>query len=150
MIKALEASNFTTQRNSHLSFKNNDFYQYPQPDFVKEYPDFYELTYKTEASSGKKWAVGIWSTLIPGAGHAINGQWKRGLAFLAGNIGALLLAIPTAMAAANSKVGNVLAIASALGSFGIRAWTVVDAVKNSKAEIKQIVPKDPNSFNSYQ
>lgn len=151
MINALNSLNSTKQKDSYLSFKkNNDFYQYPQPDFIKEFPDFYELTYKTEASGEKKWAVGILSTLIPGLGHGINGDWKRGAGFFAGNIGALLLAIPSAMAGDNSKAGSLLGIASVLGILAVRIWTVVDAVKNSRDEMKQFVPKAPNSFNSYQ
>ena len=150
MINALNSLNSTTQKDSYLSFKNNDYYYYPQPSCIKEYPDFYELTYKTEASSDKKWTVGIWSALIPGLGHGINGDRKRGAGFFAGNVGALLLAIPSVMAGDNSKAGSFLGLAAILGIIGIRIWTVVDAVKNSKEEMKQFVPKAPVSFNSNQ
>ena len=74
---------------------------------------------KEEASSGKKWGVGIASFLIPGLGQAINGEWGKALGFLAGRIGislALGFACPP------------LAIATSLG---LTIWSTVDAVQNA-------------------
>ena len=37
--------------------------------------------YETEASTGKKWGVGVASYFVPGLGQAINGQWGKAAGF---------------------------------------------------------------------
>ena len=58
------------QPTSTPAFKQNSFKQsgIPKPDAIKEHPNYYELTYETEASTGKKWGVGLASGFLPGLG----------------------------------------------------------------------------------
>ena len=67
-----------------------------------------------EASSGKKWGVGIASAFISGLGQMINGEWGKGVGFLAGAIAGGILCWPVGVA--------------------VSVWSIVDAVKNAKAE----------------
>ena len=123
------------------SFKQENF---PHPDSIKEYPDYYELTYKTGASTGKKIGVGVASYFIPGLGQAINGEWGKGLKFLGGFLGSAVVGMLFAMGGANKKtlwLGNIGAIAGILGCLGIKIGSIVDAVKNTGEITKQIVPK---------
>lgn len=81
--------------------------------------------YTCEASTSKKWGVGIASFFIPGLGQAINGDWIKGAAFFTASI-ALSLAqmyMPTACSAAR---------------LGTKIWSIIDAVKNAKSEIKTV------------
>ena len=102
---------------------------YPEVLDVKEFPDHYVYTIKDEASSGKKWGVGIGSFFCPGLGQAINGQWGKAAAFFGGGIGAAML-------------GKVNFLAGQLGMIGVCVWSIIDAVKNASSKTKQIVPKE--------
>lgn len=102
---------------------------YPEVLDVKEFPDHYEYTIKDEASSGKKWGVGIGSFFLPGLGQAINGQWGKAAAFFGGGV-------------AVSLAGRKQPVIGMLGSLGVVAWSIVDAVKNASSKTKQIVPKE--------
>lgn len=113
----------------------------PKPDAIKEHPNYYELTYETEASTGKKWGVGLGSAFLPGLGQAINGQWGKGLGFFASNIAIRAMAILPMM---RGKMPSPIA---GIATFGLGIWSIVDAVKNAKDEVKQIVPKDDERLN---
>ena len=131
------------QPTSTPAFKQNSFKQsgIPKPDAIKEHPNYYELTYETEASTGKKWGVGLASGFLPGLGQAINGQWGKGLGFFAGNIALQAMAI---LPMIRGKIPSPIA---GIAAFGLGVWSIVDAVKNAKGEVKQIVPKDDERLN---
>ena len=76
---------------------------------------------KKEASTAKKFGVGLASFLLPGLGQAINGEWGKGLGFLGG-----CLLYPIVM----TPICFPLALA---GTIGIGLFATVDAVKNAKA-----------------
>ncbi len=105
------------------------FQYYPEIKKVKEFPDHYEYTFKDEASTGKKWGVGIASAFIGGLGQAINGQWGKAAGFFAGTLATGFL----------TKVNKPLGFISGLG---VEIWSIVDAVKNAGGEYTQIVPKN--------
>jgi len=120
-----------------LSGDKNGVRQMPLEDFKKEFvtsvpqlertpsADSVELsknnTEKKEASSGKKWGVGIASAVVPGLGQAINGQWGKAAGFLVG-----------------AMASNALAFVSPLIAcpviLGVGIGAIVDAVKNAKPE----------------
>ena len=91
----------------------------------------------TEASSGKKWGVGIASFFIPGLGQFINGDVGKGLAFLGGGITSYVLANVAMM---RGKLG--LASVAGIAALGTGIASIVDAVKSAKSETIQIVNKD--------
>ena len=91
----------------------------------------------TEASSGKKWGVGIASFFIPGLGQFINGDVGKGLAFLGGSIASYVLAN-----AAMMRGKLVLASVAGIAALGTGIASIVDAVKSAKSETIQIVNKD--------
>ena len=100
---------------------------------VEELPQHYVVTYKTEASTGKKCGVGIASAIIPGLGQFINGDWAKGFAFLVGNI-------------ATHFIYKVNPIIGFISSAGVSAWSAIDAVKNSGKKISKIVPKEDKNI----
>ena len=106
---------------------------------------YYEKTYTSEASTGKKWGVGLASAFCPGLGQAINGQWGKGIGFFLGT-GALYVAgvLSGAIGASSDKAAKGLGAMAALllGATGLAITSIVDAVKNAKSEVKQIVPKE--------
>ncbi|MCM1004483.1 MAG: hypothetical protein NC408_09100 [Candidatus Gastranaerophilales bacterium] len=104
---------------------------YPEVLNVQEFPDHYVYTIKDEASSGKKWGVGLGSFFLTGLGQAINGQWGKAAAFFGGAVAAGFV----------SKSNPVL---GGLAALGITIWSTVDAVKNAFSKTKQIVPKEQN------
>lgn len=73
---------------------------------------------KEGASTAKKVGVGIASFLLPGLGQFINGEPKKGFAYLGGSIGCAILAGFT------GPIGAVAALAVGVSS-------IVDAVKNA-------------------
>ena len=91
----------------------------------------------TEASSGKKWGVGIASFFISGLGQLINGDVGKGLAFLGGSIASYALANVAMM---RGKLG--LASVAGIAALGTGIASIVDAVKSAKSETIQIVNKD--------
>lgn len=115
----------------------NNYQQQIPPSKIKDLGTHYEVTYETEGSTGKKWGVGIASACIPGLGQAINGEWGKGLAFFGGSIGAKIL-------------GGIFRspAMTMIGGLGVRIWSVVDAVKNAKGEIKTLVPKEQANFDT--
>lgn len=106
---------------------------YPEVLDVKEFPDRYEYTIKDEASSGKKWGVGIGSFFLPGLGQAINGQWGKAASMFGGACIAYGLQI---------KGKSPTNMIGALGYLGMTVWSIIDAVKNASSKTKQIVPKE--------
>ena len=102
---------------------------YPEVLDVKEFPDHYVYTIKDEASTGKKWGVGIGSFFLPGLGQAINGQWGKAAAFLGGAVATSFLT------KSNRLLGSLTGI-------GISVLSIVYAVKNASSKTKQIVPKN--------
>lgn len=113
---------------------------YPEIKSVKEFPDYYEYTFKDEASTGKKWGVGLGSFFIPGLGQAINGQWAKAAGMFAGK-GVLMYL--TNKAAKAGKVNIPVTIAH----WALGGYAAYDAVKNADGEFKQNVPKE-SVFNS--
>lgn len=102
---------------------------YPEIKNVQEFPDHYVYTIKGEASTGKKWGVGLASAFLTGSGQAINGQWGKAAGFFGGAIGAGMLMKQ------NKILGSIVAT-------GVGIWSIVDAVKNASSDVKQIVPKN--------
>ena len=87
--------------------------------------------------------VGLASAFIPGLGHAINGNWGKGISFFLGSIAGALLAIPTVMLGDNSRIGEIVGGIGALSLvIAPRVWDIVIAVKSANSEAKQIVPKE--------
>ncbi len=111
----------TLQRTSFKAKTRND-------EFVKKY--------EVEATSGKKWGVGIASAFVPGLGQAINGQWGKAFGFF---LGTAALGVGAQVAMLKSKIG--MAAAAGLGCLGLGIATIVDAVKNAKSEV-QVVDKE--------
>ena len=106
---------------------------YPEILDVQEFPDHYVYTVKEEASTGKKWGVGLASLFCPGLGQGINGQWGKAAGMFGGYIAASLLPLTK-----NSSA----TIIGCLGALGIGIWSIVDAVKNASSKTKQILPKE--------
>ena len=131
----MAVSPVTPMSNSYYNYQNYanpvqgpyGYQQYPKPvpSKVVELPDRYVETYRSEASSGKKWGVGIASACISGLGQAINGEWGKALAFFGGSL----------------LAGFVFPIAS----IPIGIWSIVDAVKNASSEQQVVVPKTANN-----
>lgn len=109
---------------------------YPPIKSVKEFPDHYEYTFKEEASTGKKWGVGLGSFFIPGLGQAINGQWGKAAGFF---VGAGACQIYNYRRVLNKKAPNLLVSLAQLGIVGFASY---DAVKNAGSEFKQSFPKE--------
>lgn len=108
---------------------------------VEQYPDYKVVTMETEASTGKKWGLGIASATVCGLGQAVNGEWGKAAGFfIAGNF------IPPVIAAVaggivglkGGKIGSLggpMAMFGILASFAVpRVWSIVDAVKNANTE----------------
>ena len=107
--------------------------------------DGYEArVYETDASTGKKWGVGIASYFLPGLGQAINGQWGKAAGFFGGYLfsGILTSISLSKMTFNHSKSGALTALIGGLGAIGTCIWSIVDAVKNAKSETTQIIPKN--------
>lgn len=95
--------------------------------------DVEERRYEVEASTGKKWGVGIASFFISGLGQAINGDWGKAAGFFIGSV-------VTTVAATRGKLAT--ALVAGLASLGITVASIVDAVKNAKSTEVQIVPAE--------
>ncbi len=103
---------------------------------VRRNGDVEERHYETEASTGKKWGVGIASSFVTGLGQAVNGDWGKaaGFFFSALGLGAISYAI---VRAGKHGLGRGLAV---IGGLGLNIASIVDAVKNAKSTQVQIVP----------
>ncbi len=110
--------------NNAIAFKAKE----PKLVDVIKHENFEERKYETEASTGKKWGVGIASGFITGLGQAINGQWGKAAGFFFGTM------------AAGAVAGKLLGKLGA-GLVGIAgcAWSIVDAVKNAKSTSTKII-----------
>ena len=108
---------------------------YPPIKSVKEFPDHYEYTFKEEASTGKKWGVGIGSFIIPGLGQAINGQWGKA----AGMFDGFGVVNYFAKKSAKDLKINFPAL---IAGWALAIFSSYDAVKNSGSEFKQSFPKE--------
>lgn len=110
--------------NNAIAFKARE----PKLVDVIKHENFEERKYETEASTGKKWGVGIASGCISGLGQAINGQWGKAVGFFLG------------ACAAGAVVGKFFGLAGAfLVGLGIRAFSAIDAVKNAKSTTTEIL-----------
>lgn len=119
-------ANNPNYQSSKMSFKGRELVS------EKEYPDYIEKRYKTDASTGKKWGVGIASAFITGLGQFINGDVGKGFAFLvAGIVSGFVLT-------KNMTLGYVASLA-------VRILSIVDAVKNAKTKVVETVPKKTES-----
>lgn len=97
--------------------------------------DVEERRYEVEASTGKKWGVGIASFFVEGLGQAINGEWGKAAAFFLGSVATSVVAILSR--------GNLgVALAAGLAGLGIKVASIVDAVKNATSTEVQIVPAE--------
>lgn len=117
----------------------------PEPKSVREYPDRKIYIYEEPGSNGRKVGVGIASYFLPGLGQAINGQWGKAVGFAGGFYGGALLLSASTIGLASfasmkrnasklSALGMIGLIAGGLGLFGLKIWSIVDAVKNAKKE----------------
>ena len=61
----------------NTSVQNPQFKGKTRIKSVEQYPDYKVVTMQTEASTGKKWGVGIASACVTGLGQGINGQWEK-------------------------------------------------------------------------
>ena len=110
--------------NNAIAFKARE----PKLVDVIKHENFEERKYETEASTGKKWGVGIASAFITGLGQAINGQWGKAAGFFFGTI------------AAGAVAGKLLGrLGAGLVGAAACAWSIVDAVKNAKSTSTEIV-----------
>ena len=111
------------------SFQHENPYYKGKLVSVKRFPDYEERKYEREASTGKKWGVGIASAFVNGLGQAINGDWGKAAGFFFGGI-------------AGSYLGKVLAGKAGkwIAGIGVGIWSVVDAVKNARSTATEIVP----------
>ena len=111
------------------NFKHQNPYYKGKLVSVKRFPDYEERKYEQEASTGKKWGVGIASAFINGLGQAINGDWGKAAGFFFGGIAGGYLGKIVAGKAGKWAVG-----------FGIGIWSIMDAVKSAKTTVTEIVP----------
>ncbi|MBQ3311058.1 hypothetical protein IJG72_03170 [bacterium] len=79
---------------------------------------------KKGVSTGKKCVVGVASALIPGLGQVINNQWGKAAGFFSGQIAVGALA----------KCRAISLPVAVLTAIGDSIWSIVDAVKNTKAD----------------
>ena len=105
---------------------------------IERHPDYEARTYELEASTGKKWGVGLASFFVTGLGQAINGSWGKAAGFFFSSI---LLALISAFTVGRNKL---IAAISGTGAIGISIWSIIDAVKNAKSETVQIIPRSPH------
>lgn len=105
----------------------------------KELNDQFVKKYEVEATTGKKWGVGLASSVCPGLGQAINGQWGKGIGYF---LGTGALGLVTNFAALKGKL--VGALVAGLGALGLGIASIVDAVKNAKSEV-MIVDKEASA-----
>ena len=116
-----------------------------QPSFkAKTENDQFVKLYEVEASSGKKWGVGIASAYLPGLGQAINGDWGKGVGFF---LGTGVLGFLSNSASASGKIG--LGIAGGLATLGLGIASIVDAVKSTKSTV-QVVDNEALKTNGVQ
>ena len=111
---------------------------------AKTQNDQFVKSYEVEASSGKKWGVGIASAFLPGLGQAINGDWGKGVGFF---LGTGVLGFLSKLAAASGKIG--LGLAGGLATLGLGIVSIVDAVKSAKSTV-QVVDKEGLKANGVQ
>ena len=106
--------------------------------------------YETEASTGKKWGVGIASYFIPGLGQAINGQWGKAVGFFGTYVLGGVLACAGLAKSGASKGGLGMVALGVASSLGASIWSIVDAVKSARTEITQIISKNNLSNESHR
>lgn len=121
-------ANNPNYQSSKMSFKGRELVS------EKEYPDYTEKRYNTDASKGKKWGVGVASFILPGFGQFINGEVGKGVGFL----GAVITCSMPIMFSYKKGVF----ITSGLLSLATRIFSVIDAVKNAKSEAIEFIPKN--------
>lgn len=83
-----------------------------------------------EASTAKKWGVGIASGCITGLGQIINGEVGKGFAMLGTAFGLGLLGN------LGGKKSTAIRGLSYIAAFGVGVYSIVDAVKNAKPSKK--------------
>ena len=125
----------------NTSVQNPQFKGRTKIKSVEQYPDYKVVTMETEASTGKKWGVGIASACVAGLGQCINGQLGKAAGFFFGTIAASVLGF---VLGGDKAKGLALSYIMA-GAVGI--WSIVDAVKNASTETTQIIPNKKNSAN---
>ena len=115
-----------------------------QPRFKGQSPvkeidkgDYIEKHITTEASTGKKWGVGLASFFMGGLGQFINGDVGKGFAFLLGGIATTAAGILGVM-----KGSKGLYWGGLLSGLAVGIGSIVDAVKSAKSETVQIVQKN--------
>ena len=118
----------------NTSVQNPQFKGRTKIKSVEQYPDYKVVTMETEASTGKKWGVGIASTCVTGLGQGINGQWGKAAGFFFGAIAASALGFVLGGGKAKG-IGLSYLMGGAVG-----IWSIVDAVKNAGTETNKIFP----------
>ena len=130
-----QAVNYATL-NRQISFRGNE---------ENQNTNYVPVKIQTEATTGKKWGVGLASSFCPGLGQAINGQWGKGFGYLLGTLGlatATQIATVSALAKENTKLGFGIAILGGLATLGVEIANICDAVKNAKSETIQMMPEN--------
>lgn len=112
------------------------FKKQPQIVSVEQYPNYKVVTMKTEASTGKKWGVGIASAFCTGLGQAVNGEWGKAVGFFIGSIAAS--GIGYVIGGGKAKGG----VFAGLAALPVSIWSIVDAVKNAGNETVQMIPNN--------
>ena len=111
--------------------------------------------YSPKPRTGKKVAVGLSSLAVNGLGQAVNGQWGKAALFLAGTTA---IKLPTQFFAEKTALNIMRDMQTAvpeqawhnfiqskdtkklglalLGLFAIKTLSIIDAVRNTKADIE--------------
>lgn len=97
----------------------------------KEVYDFRDYTYQEGEPINIDRCV-IASVFIPGLGHSIAGESRRGTAFLGAFSGSLILTTTGSLMMMGGGTGEELIYAGLAGAVGIYVWSITDAVKVAK------------------
>lgn len=93
-------------------------------------PHNYSLPYCFETHSPT--LAGAASILIPGLGECINGEWGRGLGKFAGSLAMLAVVAVSEPSRFDYDGNGYLKFLGICGYWGIRLWSVIDAVNITK------------------
>lgn len=102
--------------------------------------DYIERHIVAEGTKSRKAGVGIASAIFPGLGQFINGDAGKGFGFLAATVLSPILVLP-AVLTKKPAIRILCASLAILPQIGARIWAPIDAVKNAKTEITQIIDK---------
>ncbi len=106
----------------------------PQPEGQPDANKIALQKLENNVQNTSKVGVGIASLIIPGLGQGLNGQWGKGAAFFVSSAATIipLSFIPAIMLTTKNKaIAAGLFSISAISHLAVRAWAVIDAVKNA-------------------